>query len=241
MNWLKKLVAKLFGIGHARPAPVDRPAKSVAFEASAQKVVDEHKLNDPWEAAAESIRRNRMFDDTVLPSVKKHMSILNPIDAVGSLPSGTTAKQFLALHKNPKEGDTIFIGRDVWAYTGDDWIFMGTTGNTVPSSSNNVSDHQARLDRYRKLQSRNIATSKPTRRDSRNDHDPLLDTFIIQQAVTDDTSYRSSHSRQDSHRHEDSTPSYRHTPSHSHSHDNNRHDDGGNYDSGGSDTSGSCD
>lgn len=227
MGLLNKFVRKILGIKEDTIVPTDRPAKSVAFEAEAQKIVDEMKVKGPFAAESESIRKNRMFDDVIPAPMKVHARTLNPIDVVGKLPPGTTTIQFLALYKDVKEGDTVFIGDEIWAWGPNGWACLGkaSTGH----------------DRQRPQPARRVTPARVTTRDTRNDHDPLLDTLIITQAVTNDTPHRNASSRQDHHRYED-TPTHHSTPSHSHSHDHSRHDDGGsNNDSGGSDTGGSSD
>lgn len=231
MNWLKKLVAKLFGIKHARPVPFDRPAKSVAFEAKGQQVVDTVKVNTPWEDAAETIRSNRMFASIPSQQPRKAApkATLRPIDVIARLPAGTTSEQYLAQHKNPEEGDTVFIGKELWAWGGNGWVLINTL------SDGKQKDRPV------------IRHPRPSMasRSSRGYNDPLLDTLIITQAVADDTPSSSPRTRQDSHRYEDSpshSPSHHSTPSHSHSrdHDYSRDDNSG-YDGGGSDAGGSSD
>jgi len=229
MNWLQKLVSKVFGVRRYKPVTFDRPAKSVGFEAAGQKVVDEAKVNTPWEDAAETIRNNRMFG-TIPPVAQKPATVqLRPIDVIGRLPPGTSVEQFLAMYKDLSQYDTVFIADMMWAWIDGKWVNMTGSPKGNVSKTVNRTNHCSR------------PMMSPARRDDRNDHDPLLDTLIITQAVSDNTSYRNSHSRQDSHRYEDSSPTHHHTPSHSHSHDHNRHDDNSGYDSNGSDNGGSSD
>jgi len=227
MNWLQKLVSKVFSVKSPKPAPFDRPAKSVAFEAKGQKVVDTVKVNTPWEDAAETIRNNRMFSN--IPPQQPRMAVpkssLRPIDVIGHLPPDTTVEQYLARHKNPEQGDAVFIGNELWAWGVNGWVLINNLPGGVQKDKPVI---------------RHPRPSMSSRGSRSYDNGPLLDTLIITQAVTDDAPSSSSRTRQDSHRYEDSLS---HTPSsHSHSrdHDHSR-DDSGNYDSGGSDTSGSSD
>lgn len=242
MNWLQKLIGNLFGIKSRKPISFDRPAKSVAFEAKGQKVVDEVKVNTPWEAAAESIRKNQMFDrDSVEPSFPVD-GVMRVVGAINELPPGTTALQYLALYEDPQECDTMFIDSHFWVWLSGKWVDLGKGAPSVHVDNDPIARAaNKRLDRYRAMQSRNLYQGGTIKNDPNNGYDPLLNSLIVEPPPVDTAPHRNSHSRQDSHRYEDSSPTHHHTPSHSHSHDHNRHDDGGNHDSGGTDSSGSCD
>lgn len=232
MGRLQDLIRKILGIKEKEA----RPAKSVAFEAEAQRLVDEMRNKGPFEAEANAIRKQPMFEEEAPINITK--VVLNPIGCIGALPPGTSVKQYLALYKDPQDGDTVFIDSDVWAWLEGEWHCQGSTKLKHVGRDDRVPQQPA----HRQQPAVKVRPVPQHRNQTVfMDEDPvdITATAVISHVARsrniDTVGYRhsSSSTHRDTHRHEDSTPSHHHRTDDSH-HDHGGSDNSSGFDGGGS-------